>query len=143
MWGWSRAAAARASWWRRRSACSLSAVRGGSSLSATLRPRTVSSATNTSPIPPAPILSRIRYWDSVRGSEASPAGASCADDAVLPPGLGGVKWLILRGPRGAASGSDDGEDLVAPGPHRVGARRLEIQPEQGLRVRRPDVEVPV
>src|SRR3954466_11344238 len=38
--------------------------------------------------------------------------------------------------------ANDGQQLVAPALHRLFRARLEIEPEQGLRVGRPDVHVP-
>src|SRR3954449_9927650 len=39
--------------------------------------------------------------------------------------------------------ANDGQQLVAPALHRLFRARLKIEPEQGLRVGRPDVHVPV
>src|SRR5687768_7307709 len=51
-----------------------------------------------------------------------------------------VRRRTLRTP---GSTPDDGQDVVAALFHQRRRRGLEVQPQQRLRVRRPDVEVPV
>src|SRR6266496_3902018 len=61
MFGWLRAEAARASWTKRRRRLSSAIRSAGRTLIATSRPRRVSRARYTSPIPPAPTSERTSY----------------------------------------------------------------------------------
>ena len=58
--GWSRAASALASRWKRSIRSASAVTSAGSTLSATSRPSLVSVARYTSPIPPAPIAAVMR-----------------------------------------------------------------------------------
>src|SRR6266481_8293066 len=63
--GWFKADAARASRWKRSRDCESLAKSSGKNFSATKRPSLVSWALYTTPIPPPPNFSVIRYWPRV------------------------------------------------------------------------------
>ncbi len=83
MFGWESADAARASRSSGSRRAGSAAISDGTTLMATVRPRLVSRARNTSPSPPAPIRSRILYWPIV-SSIVIPHGAASARDYSGP-----------------------------------------------------------
>src|SRR6266403_1994858 len=90
MLGWFKADAARASRWNRSRDCESLAKSSGRNFSATKRPSLVSWALYTTPIPPPPSFSMIRYWPRVSPIMAGFCGG------ILAVGVGRVKELVLQ-----------------------------------------------
>src|ERR1700745_2210485 len=88
--GWFKADAARASRWKRSRDCESLAKSSGKNFSATKRPSLVSWALYTTPIPPPPSFSMMRYWPRFSPIMAGFCGG------ILSAGKRRVKELVLQ-----------------------------------------------
>src|SRR6266481_4228865 len=90
MFGWFKADAARASRWKRSRVWGSFATLSGKNLSATKRPSLASWALYTTPMPPPPSFSMMRYWPKVSPIMDGFCGG------ILSVGVRRVKELVFQ-----------------------------------------------